>query len=246
VPNVTSPIVLVSNRGPLSFSDVDGQVVAKRGAGGLVSGLAPLVVGTDTMWIAAALSDGDRAAAAEGVIDAEGMRVRTLAIDPTVLRQAYDIICNATLWFLYHGLHDLSRRPLIDDGWREAWASYRTYNEAFADVVATDAPPDATVLVQDYHLALLGPMLRAARPDLTTVHFSHTSSREWPATISVASIPRDGLPTSRRPARTCSVARRPPSSPLWRPMPTTSARFPAALHARPPSPSSTTISATGS
>lgn len=172
--NVTSPIVLVSNRGPLSFSQTDGQLVAKRGAGGLVSGLAPLVVGTETMWIAAALSDGDRAAAAEGVIEAEGMRVRTLAIDPTVLRQAYDVICNATLWFLYHGLHDLSRRPLIDDGWRQAWASYRAYNEAFAEVVAADAPANATVLVQDYHLALLGPMIRAARPDLTTVHFSHT------------------------------------------------------------------------
>jgi len=174
VTNVTSPIVLVSNRGPLSFREDNGRLVAKRGAGGLVSGLAPLVVGTDAMWIAAALSDGDRAAAAEGVIEAEDMRVRTLAIDPTVLGQAYDIVCNATLWFLYHGLHDLSRRPLIDDGWRQAWDSYRAYNEAFAEVVAADAPADATVLVQDYHLALLGPMLRAARRDITSVHFSHT------------------------------------------------------------------------
>ena len=58
------PVVIVSNRGPLSFSRTDdGELVAKRGAGGLVSGLAPLVTGTDAVWIAAAISDGDREAA---------------------------------------------------------------------------------------------------------------------------------------------------------------------------------------
>ena len=51
------PLVVVSNRGPLSFTPgPDGRLQARRGAGGLVSGLAPLVVGTDTTWIAAALS----------------------------------------------------------------------------------------------------------------------------------------------------------------------------------------------
>ena len=171
---MTPPVVLVSNRGPVSFTEVDGTLRSKRGAGGLVSGLAPLVAGTDATWIAAALSDGDRAAAAEGVIEAEGIRVRTLAIDPTTLRLAYDVVCNSTLWFLYHGLHDLSRRPVFDTGWAEAWQAYRDYNDAFAEVVAADAPDGAAVLVQDYHLALLGPKLTAARPDLTTVHFSHT------------------------------------------------------------------------
>src|SRR5699024_2349635 len=43
------PLVLVSNRGPVSFEiDSDGEPRARRGAGGLISGLAPLVRGTDT------------------------------------------------------------------------------------------------------------------------------------------------------------------------------------------------------
>ncbi len=171
---MTSPVVLVSNRGPVSFTEVDGELVGRRGGGGLVSGLAPLVAGTDTTWIAAALTPGDRLAASEGVIDAADMRVRTLDIDPTTLRLAYDVVCNSTLWFLHHGLHDLSRRPLFDRSWAEAWEAYRDYNQQFADVVAAEAPEGATVLVQDYHLALLGPRVREHRPDLTTVHFSHT------------------------------------------------------------------------
>ena len=95
--------MIASNRGPLSFRlDDVGRPFARRGAGGLVSGLAPLVAGTDTLWIAAALSDGDRAATTEGIIEAEGFRTRLVDIDPATYRMAYDVVCNATLWFIYH------------------------------------------------------------------------------------------------------------------------------------------------
>jgi trehalose 6-phosphate synthase len=168
------PVVIVSNRGPLSFRLDDGELVARRGAGGLVSGLAPLVTGTDTIWIAAAISDGDRVAAEQGIVDAEGFRVRLLAVDPGLYRQAYDVVCNATLWFLHHGLYELARRPRFDTRFREAWAAYREVNEAFATTVAEAAPEGAVVLVQDYHLALVATYLAPLRPDLRLVHFSHT------------------------------------------------------------------------
>ena len=72
-----------------------------------------------------AVTDGDREAAAGGVIEAEGFRVRTLALDPEDQRQAYDDVCNATLWFLHHGLYELAREPSFDPGWWEAWGAYR-------------------------------------------------------------------------------------------------------------------------
>jgi trehalose 6-phosphate synthase len=169
------PIVIVSNRGPLSFAhDESGALVAKRGGGGLVSGLAPLVAGTDAMWLAAAMSEPDREAARHGLAEADGLRVQLLDVDPATYRMAYDVICNATLWFCFHGLFDLARRPRIDMRWREAWGAYRELNAAFARATAEIAPEGAAVLIQDYHLALMGPMLRNLRPDVRTVHFSHT------------------------------------------------------------------------
>ncbi len=170
------PAVILSNRGPLSFRRAeDGQLTARRGSGGLVSGLAPLVAGTDALWLAAALSDEDREVAARPqVAEADGLRVRLLALDPGVYRQYYDVICNGTLWFCLHGLYDLPRRPRIDRHWHEAWDAYRSVNEAFAAATAEAAPEGAVVLVQDYHLALVGARLRALRPDLATVHFTHT------------------------------------------------------------------------
>jgi trehalose 6-phosphate synthase len=166
-------VVIVSNRGPVSFRDDGGRLVARRGAGGLVTGLGSLS-GTGATWIAAAISDDDRRAAEEGAIDTEGFRVRLLSCDPQQYAMAYDVVSNATLWFVHHHLFDLARRPRFDGAFERAWEAYRAINHQFADAVADEAPDDAAVLVQDYHLTLLAPRLRDQRPDLRLVHFSHT------------------------------------------------------------------------
>lgn len=169
-----SPVLIVSNRGPISFTfGDDGGLVAKRGGGGLVSSLGPLVRDIGATWMAAALSDADVAASAAGVIEAEGFRFRSLAVDRDSYQMAYDVVSNATLWFLHHGLFDLSRRPRLDRRWREAWDAYREINRAFAQAVIDEAPEGAIVLVQDYHLALVGTWLAQERRDLRAVHFSH-------------------------------------------------------------------------
>jgi trehalose 6-phosphate synthase len=170
-----APLVVVSNRGPLSFTrDEGGKLQPGRGAGGLVSTLGPAIEGRDAVWVSAAISDDDREAAAEGLTEFEGFRWRALVVEAGAYRMYYDTVANATLWFLHHGLFDLPRRPQIDRRWREAWAAYRAVNEAFADAVCEEADEGATVLVHDYHLALMGSRLATVRPDLRTAHFNHT------------------------------------------------------------------------
>ena len=159
----------------MTFSHDDaGEIVASRGAGGLVSSLGPAVVDSGALWIACAISDADREVAAQGAHDAHGYRLHSIAIEPERYRQYYDVIANATLWFANHRLFDLARRPRIDRRWREAWGAYRDVNRALADAVIESAPDGATVLVHDYHLTLLGGHLAQARPDLRAVHFTHT------------------------------------------------------------------------
>ncbi len=169
-------MVIVSNRGPVSFElDEAGVPVARRGAGGLVSGLGPLVRHTPTLWVAAAMSDGDRVVAGAGVTTAEGYRVRLLDVDADDWKAHYDTVCNEALWFAHHGLFDPVYDPAWPTGWVEGpWAAHRRVNEAFAGAVADDAPQGAAVLIQDYHLCLMAPLLRASRPDLRLVHFAHT------------------------------------------------------------------------
>jgi trehalose 6-phosphate synthase len=187
------PIVVVSNRGPVSFRrDGDGELVARRGAGGLVSGLSPLMRQADRIWIAAALSDDDRAAVAADSapttgatstvphrrVDLDGIHAVLAGIHADDLRLSYDVVCNTTLWYAHHHLFPLADRPVFDGGWFAAWDAYERVNAAVADLVAEVAPAGSAVLVQDYHLYLVAELLRGRRPDLALVHFSHTPFAE--------------------------------------------------------------------
>lgn len=136
--------------------------------------IASALTGRNATWIAAAMSEGDREVASRGPVDVNGLELRFLDFDEETYADAYDRIANATLWFAHHGLFDRARTPVIDRSWWQAWERYREYNTAFSEAIAEVGDEGATVLVQDYHLALLGGQLAAKRPDLRTVHFSHT------------------------------------------------------------------------
>jgi trehalose 6-phosphate synthase len=179
-----SPLVVVSNRGPVSFHRADdGSLEPSRGAGGLVSTLGPALRGADALWLAAAITDADREAAA-GAVEAEGFRLRLLSIPEGDYDGFYNGIANGTLWFAYHGLYDLTRSPRLDDAWHEAWQAYIRVNDAFAQAAAEEAASEATVLVHDLHFSLVGARLRELRPDLRTAHFAHTPFC-WPDGLAV-------------------------------------------------------------
>ncbi|MET7583292.1 alpha,alpha-trehalose-phosphate synthase (UDP-forming) [Streptomyces microflavus] len=168
-PSSTAQVLVASNRGPITYTlGEDGTLDAKRGGGGLVSGLSAV---DDKLWVCAALGDGDREAVRRGVGEPG---VRMLDIDAEVHADAYNGIANSVLWFVHHLLYQTPVEPVFDAEFRRQWASYETYNRAFAQALAEEAGPGAAVLVQDYHLALVPGMLRELRPDLRIGHFSHT------------------------------------------------------------------------
>ncbi|MFJ6217027.1 trehalose-6-phosphate synthase [Streptomyces sp. NPDC092296] len=178
----SAPILVASNRGPVSFTvEDDGSLSLKRGGGGLVSGLSA-IEDADAVWVCAALTEGDRTAARlapsgrldRAGYDTGGQAVRMLDIEPGTFARAYNGVANSTLWFVHHLLYNTPTAPTFDDRFRKEWASYEAYNTAFADALAEEAAPGATVLVQDYHLTLVPALLRARRPDLRIGHFSHT------------------------------------------------------------------------
>ncbi len=177
-------VLLASNRGPVSFvHGEDGHLTAKRGGGGLVSGLSSISGGPgEIVWVCSALSEGDREAARHapggrldraGLFD-QGAAVRMLALDPEVFDDAYNGVANSVLWFVQHLLYATPTSPSFDPGFQRQWASFEAYNRAFAEALAEEAAEGAKVLIQDYHLCLAPKLLRDLRPDLRIGHFSHT------------------------------------------------------------------------
>ncbi|MEU6734599.1 alpha,alpha-trehalose-phosphate synthase (UDP-forming) [Streptomyces physcomitrii] len=173
-------VLVASNRGPVSYvTGADGSLTARRGGGGLVSGLSAIGPDTDAVWVCAALSEDDREAVRRSggrldPADTGGQSVRMLDIAPQVHTEAYNGIANSVLWFVHHMLYQTPLEPVFDEDFRTQWASYEAYNQAFAEALAAEAAEGAAVLIQDYHLTLAPGMLRALRPDLRIGHFSHT------------------------------------------------------------------------
>jgi trehalose 6-phosphate synthase len=176
-------ILVASNRGPVSFSETDqGELVPKRGSGGLVTGLAASVQATGGLWVAAAMGEGDRKQAKRSpggrldVVVAEAKyALRLIAVDTATYEQFYNGVSNRLLWFLHHQLWDLSHSPVFDEDTRIAWHAYRDVNVAFARALADEAGDGpADVLVQDYHLSLVPSALRRLAPQARVAHFHHT------------------------------------------------------------------------
>ena len=183
---MSPPIVVASNRGPLTFErDKAGSLVARRGSGGLVTALSSSLVEAEGVWVAAAMSDGDRemvAASKGGRIDhdEEGTRyrIRYLDIPPDVYDGYYNRISNGILWFAYHYLWDTVTSPSFGQDVEESWDHYVEVNRRFAHALAEEGEAmgrDTAFLIQDYHLSLVPRMLRELIPDALIAHFSHTS-----------------------------------------------------------------------
>lgn len=179
----TRDLLVASNRGPVSLvSTDDGGLDVIRGGGGLVSGMRSALAASDGLWVCGALGDREREVAAgirdghlaEAGLDTGGLNVRMLPIDAATYADAYHGIANQTLWFVHHMLYDPPTQPSFDAAWRRQWDGYLRYNRAFAEALATEAAPGATVMVQDYHLFLVPRLLRESRPDLAIGHFTHT------------------------------------------------------------------------
>jgi trehalose 6-phosphate synthase len=182
-------LIVVSNRGPASFTrDEEGNRVARRGGGGLVTALRSLVAHHDVTWIASAMTDEDRALAVESgdeaieevARDGSPYRLRLVAHDPAAYDWYYNVVSNPTLWFIQHYLWALAYAPDIDPGLHHAWdEGYVAVNRSFADAVLAelDAQPDASVFFHDYHLYLAPRFVRDVRPDALLAHFVHIP---WP------------------------------------------------------------------
>jgi trehalose 6-phosphate synthase len=185
-----APLVLVSNRGPVTYQD-DGSV--KRGTGGLVTALQGLASHRDAIWIASAMTDQDVEVTREHGGDPfeveapEGgtYRVRFVESDAEAYDRFYSIIANPMLWFIQHYLWDLSNAPDIRRHELEAFEQgYNAVNRDLADCVLEQIADqdEPVVMVHDYHFYTLPAMVREQRPDVFLHHFIHipwTQSDAW-------------------------------------------------------------------
>ena len=159
-------VVIVSNRGPVTFSrEEPGERDYSRGAGGLVTALNAVVnQRKDTVWIASAMSDEDIEVSKEPTpYEVEDLRVTLVEHDPDAYDLMYNRIANPLLWFVQHGLYNLPYSPRLGDDTRRAWEDgYVAVNRNFAEAVAhtIEDAESPIILLHDYQLYMVPHFLR--------------------------------------------------------------------------------------
>jgi trehalose 6-phosphate synthase len=182
--------IIAANRGPVEFHvGEDGERTHRRGSGGLVTAVSSLAAYLDTCeWICAPITDEDRVVALESgggavTVSEQGTThcMRLLPLEEEAFEQYYSVISNPIIWFVQHCLWDLSNAPNITATERAAFEhGYRAVNSAFADAIVKAVPDGdtpTTVMIHDYHLYLVGDMVRRAGTDAFLMHFVHVP---WP------------------------------------------------------------------
>ncbi len=171
-------LVVIANREPYMHRYKGRGIETIVPASGLVTALEPILNACDGTWVAHGSGDADH----ETVDPKDRLRVPPDAPRYTLRRVwlskeeeegYYYGFSNEGMWPLCHIAHT---RPIFR---ASDWKQYEAVNQKFADVVLDeiDGHSDCTVLVQDYHFALLPRLIKEKRPDARIAIFWHIP---WP------------------------------------------------------------------
>ncbi|MEO7189826.1 MAG: trehalose-6-phosphate synthase [Vicinamibacterales bacterium] len=170
-------LVVASNREPWMHERApDGTIKAIPTPGGVSVALDALMRERGGVWIAHGAGSADRLvvdeqSSIEVPPEAPAYRLRRLWLTREQIEGYYTGFANSGLWPLCHQAHV---RPVFRG---EDWEAYQEVNRMFAEAAAVEAPIDASVFLNDYHLSLVARDLRALRPALRTALFWHIP---WP------------------------------------------------------------------
>jgi alpha,alpha-trehalose-phosphate synthase [UDP-forming] len=163
-------LIVVSNRLPLATEIVDNNIRFAESAGGLVTALVPILKQCGGCWVGWPGCDSHDGL--EQALD-EWSSGQPYSLAPVFLSQPeyhgfYRGFSNEIIWPLFHGF---SSRCLFTP---ENWGFYCAVNEKFADAAEGASQKDDEVIwVHDYHLMLVGELLRRRGVRNTLAYFHH-------------------------------------------------------------------------
>jgi trehalose 6-phosphate synthase/phosphatase len=160
------PLVLVSNRLPVSLERGDGTFHARMSSGGLATALSGVSEDAAT-WIGwpGLVVDPSEEPEVEQALRAHGLR--PVFLSESDIAHYYQGFGNGIVWPLFHYFTD----RVIHDS--EAFATYLDVNRRFAVRIAEEAPEGAHVWIHDFHLLAVSDALRRLRPDVVISFFLH-------------------------------------------------------------------------
>lgn len=174
----TRRFIVVSNSEPYQHVRSNGEINQEKRAGGLTTGLDPIMKDSKNLWIA-----WGRGSADFEVTDDEnkvtvpneeiGYTLKRIELSRKEINGFYYGFSNATLWPICHSFPHKANLE------KDYWQIYKNVNRRFANSVLEEYKPGDKVWVQDYQLALVPRMVREEEPEAEIALFWHIPWPPW-------------------------------------------------------------------
>lgn len=167
-------MVVVSNRVPYNIVRTPAGTQYRRGIGGLVTALHPILKTSNGLWVGWNGVSGPIREALPSrlkVGEPEGYQyfLRFVPLNEVEVSRYYHGFSNRTLW---PNFHNFIGKCHFD---RAQWNSYVSVNEKFSKIIYEETSgKDDLIWVHDYHLTLVPAFLRQVNPSLKIFFFLHT------------------------------------------------------------------------
>jgi trehalose 6-phosphate synthase len=173
--------VMVSDRGPLSFTDRDGELEAQARPGSVTEIIATACRCSSGkfMWFATSSDLTDARAIAEQrfaeMYSSLGFSYEPLLIDECQYREYYDEASVRLLYFTHHDLWDELNTTVSKSALAAFDNAFTAVNSKFAKRIIDTIPDAVPVLFHDYQFALCPDFVRKSDPKRPIAHFSHSA-----------------------------------------------------------------------
>ena len=159
------PLVVVSNRLPLTLQRGSGGLEYRRSTGGLISALEPVLRsqgGTWVGWPGLEVPPGEELPPVDVTYE-----IQNVGLSEVEISRYYHGFSNRALWPLFHSLPWQTRYDPRE------WEMYERVNERFAEAAAAGVADAALVWVHDYQLMRTPFYLRKLIAGQRLAHFLH-------------------------------------------------------------------------
>lgn len=165
-------LIIISNRLPIAISKEDGVLKTSKGAGGLVTAIAPVIKNRGGVWVGwpGKVPEEDQKEAnslLEKEKSNEGFLLKPVFLSEQEAKLYYEGFSNEVIWPLFH---DLQSECRFDPAF---WKANLDVSDKFAKETLAIAKDNDFLWVHDYQLLTMGQSLRKLGATQKTAFFLH-------------------------------------------------------------------------
>ncbi len=163
-----SRLLVVSNRLPISVSNIDNEWQIESAPGGLVTALSPIMQRAHGMWVGwPGCSPGAPVEQLLQTLPEQMYSLKPIPLSDEEISKYYRGFSNRSIWPLFHDL--LGHFSFSSD----EWEMYQAVNRRFAEAIVPEITDDTFVWIHDYQLLLVGRYLREMGVKAHLSYFLH-------------------------------------------------------------------------